>query len=120
VRFEMKSEIKSEDEMDRDRELKEMYREVESYFRSNNLIDSRVSYTFSAGSWIKSIDGFEYRFDICRECGERYINKRPRGVQYGVHNWWHYCSKGICKSCHKTKNYGISAPNSLAFNEVIK
>jgi len=101
----------------REQELKLMYREVEDYFRHNHLIDPKVKYKFTPGSWIKSVDGFEYRFDICKKCGRRYVNKRPRGIQYGVHHWWHYCTKGICRDCHPD---GKNLPPSLKYESIIK
>jgi len=106
--------------MNREDELRVMYKEVENYFKKNNLIDEKVDYKFIPGSWIKSKDGFEYRFDICDKCGTRYVNKRPRNVQYGIHNWWHYCSKRICSKCCDRSKSGINPPPSLQFERIIK
>jgi len=109
--------------MNREQDLKELYKEVEEYFYANGLIDNSVTnyrYIFKPGMWIKSTDGFEYRFDICKSCGLRYANKRRRGVQYGIHNWWHYCSKGCCHTCQNQKRNSVKAPSSIPVIKLFK
>ena len=75
-------------------------------------LSAAVGHEVKHGQWVAAGE-FAYRFDVCRHCGRRYANKRQRGVNYGIHNAHHYCTRGFCvPQCG-------GGPTSMAFEKAL-
>lgn len=65
--------------------------------------------------WLPCCDGFAYRLDVCKHCGMHYANKRKRGVNYRIHNWFHYATHGECSQCA-----GPNVPGSMRIEKALE
>lgn len=74
-------------------------------------VEAAIGRPVQHGEWIAA-GKHAYRFDICRNCGRRYANKRERGVNYRIHNAHHYCTKGYCSDCGR-------GPGSMDFAKAL-